>query len=149
MNIYEYTFSSSSAQCQKITNIKDGFGYLMISNSQFFILGAASTSPNNLKMYKITFSSISVNWTNQIACASGIWSTYNSESLLSYDGSTVYSFFVLGGSSSTRYLYFAGLTVSDGSVATTRYKSSATITGVWGSSLNGDFVVNLKPNNTN
>ena len=41
----------------------------------------------------------------------------------------------------TKYLYFAGLSVSDGSVATTRYKSSAAVPGVWGSALSGDYVV--------
>ena len=139
--ICKYTFSSSNAQCQTITNINYGYGHLMISNSQFFVLGASSTSPYNLQMYKITFSSTSVNWANQIACPSGTWSAYRSESVLSSDGSTVYSFFLFGPSSTTRYLYFCGLSVSDGSVRTTRYKSGIAVSSVLGSALNGDYVV--------
>ena len=110
----------------------------MISNNQFFVLGVTSTSSYNLRMYKITFSLTSVNWAKQIACSSGTWSAGLSESVLSSDGSTVYSFFTFG---STRYLYFCGLSVSDGSVETTRYKSSTTLSSVWGSALNGDYVV--------
>ena len=136
--ICKYTFSSSSAQCQTITNINFGYGHLMISNSQFFVLGVSSASPFNLLIYKITFLLTSVDWANQIACASGMWIAVYSESVLSSDGSTVYSFFTFG---STTYLYFWGLSVSDGSVKTTRYKSSITVTSVFGSALNGDYVV--------
>ena len=115
----------------------------MISNSQFFVLGAGSISSNNLLMYKITFLSISVNWANKLTCTSGTWSTSNSESVLSYDESTIYSFFLFGSPTTNRYLYFCGLSVADGSVTTTRYKSSAIVSSVWGSALNGDYVVNL------
>ena len=137
--ICKYIFLSSSAQCQTISNINTGYGHLMISNSQFFVIGVALSSPYNLRMYKITFSLTSVNWANQIACSSGTWSSYYSESVLSSDGSTVYSFFTFGASNT--YLYFCGLSVSDGSVRTTRYKSGTTVSSVWGSALNGDYVV--------
>ena len=140
-NIYLYTFSSSSAKCQKINSINTGFGHLMISNSQFFVLGADSAAPYNLHMYKITFLSTSVDWANQIACSSGTWLVDLSESVLSSDGSKIYSFFIFG---STKYLYFAGLSVSDGSVATTRYKSSVSLSNERGLALNGDYIVNLK-----
>ena len=136
--ICKYTFSSLSAQCKSINSINYGYGHLMISNNQFFVLSTAKTSPYNLQMYKITFSLTSVNWANQIACPSGTWSASNSESVLSSDGSTVYSFFTFGAGT---YLYFCGLSISDGSVATTRYKSSTAVSGVWGSALNGDYVV--------
>ena len=137
---------SSSVQCQTITNINYGYGHLMISNSQFFVLGASPTSPYNLQIYKITFLSTSVNWANQIACPSGTWVASDSESVLSSDGSTVYSFFTFG---ATKYLYFVGLYVADGSVATTRYKSSASVSDVDGSALNGNYVVNLRFTNPN
>ena len=121
----------------------------MISNGQFFVLGASTTSPCKLLMYKITFSSTSVNWANQIACLSGTWSASYSESVLSSDGSIIYSFFTFGLLSTTRYLYFSGLTVSDGSVSTTRYKSSTFVSEVDGSALNGDYLVNLKSGSAN
>ena len=118
----------------------------MISNSQFFVLGAAPSSPNNLQIYKITFLSTSVNWANQIVCNTGKWSASNSESVLSSDGSTVYSFFTFGATSSTSYIYFCGLSVSDGSITTTRFKSDTTVYYAYGSALNGDYVINLKSN---
>ena len=135
--ICKYTFSLSSAQCQTISNIKIGYGQQMISNSQFFVLGVTTTSPYNLQMYKITFLSTSVNWANQIAW-SGTWSVDLSESVLSSDGSTIYSFFLFGAS---KYLFFAGLSASTGSVTTTRFKSSTFVDYVFGSTLNGDYVV--------
>ena len=70
--ICKYTFSSSNAQCQTITNIDYGYGHLMISNSKFFVLAAVSDSPYRLLMYKITFQLTSVDWANQMACTSGI-----------------------------------------------------------------------------
>ena len=109
----------------------------MISNSQLFVLGTTPASPYNLQMLKITLLSTSVDWANQIACT-GTWSASTSESLLSSDGSTIYSFFLFG---SPYYLYFWGLSVSSGSVVTTRYKSSAAMTYVQGSALSGDYVV--------
>ena len=140
--ICKYTFSSSSAQCQTISNIKTGFGSLMISNSQFFVLGVDLASPYNLHMYKITFSSTPVDWAKQVACSSGTWVASLSESILSYDRSTIYSFFTFGVS---KYLYFAGLAVSDGSVVTTRYKSSTAISNLRGSVLNGDYIISTNP----
>ena len=113
----------------------------MLSNSQFFILGAtlaSLASPYNLQMYKITFSSTSVDWANQIVCPSLTWSASNSESILSSDRSKIYLFFIYG---SPKYLYFAGLSVSDGSVITSRYKSNAGVNYVQGSASNGDFLV--------
>ena len=117
----------------------------MISNSQFFILGVTTTILYNLQMYKITFSLTSVSWSNQIVCPSGTWSASYSESVLNTDGSTVYSFFTFG---ATTYLYFVGLSVSDGSIKTTRFKSSASVTYVWGSALNGDYVVTTTQSQT-
>ena len=89
-------------------------------------------------MFKITFSSTSVDWADQIVCTSGTWSADASESLLSSDKSKIYSFFIFGPS---KYLYFVGLSVSDGKVTTTRYKSNISIENVKGSALNGDYVV--------
>ena len=60
--------------------------------------------------------------------------------MLSSDGSTIYSLFTYGGSI-FRYLYFCGLSVSDGRVTTTRYKSDDGIAEIYGSALNGDYIV--------
>ena len=139
--ICKYTFSLSSAQCQTISNIYSGIGHLMISNSEFFVLGIATSSSNNLQMNKITFSLTKADWVNQIACLSVSWYASNSESMLSSDGSTVYSFFTFASSSSIWHLYFAGLAMNDGSVVTARYKSNIVVLYVPGTALNGDYLV--------
>ena len=138
---YRYTFSLSSAKCQSISNIIKGYGQLMVSSTQFFVLSVPPSAPFNLHMYKIEFLSTSVNWAKQIVCPLGTWGASNSESVLSSDSSTIYLFFIF--STSQYYLLFAGLSASDGSVTTTRYRSSAAVFDVLGSALNGDYVVNL------
>ena len=141
MRILSYVFSSASCQWQSITNIKIGFGHLMISDTQFFVVGAGPSSPYDLHMYKLTFSKTSVEWADKIAWASGTWTSNLSESILSADGLTIYTFINFG---SSQYLYFVSLSVSTGSVVGTRYKSNVTIAFVWGSALNGDYLIRLK-----
>ena len=143
INNYLYEFSSSVSEWLLIINISIGYGNLMIFNDQFFVFGVDSYNSQNLLMSKITYSSTSADWTNQIAC-SNTWSASRSESVLSSDKSTIYSLFVFGLTSQTTYLYFAGFSVSDGRVVTARYKSTVFILNVLGSSLNGDYLVNLK-----
>ena len=137
--ICKYLFSSASIECQEITSINNNFEFLKISDSHLFFLGAASASTKNLQMYKINFLSISVDWAKQIICTE-TWPVFDSESVLSSDSSKIYSFFIFGAPSTT-YLYFAGLSVSDGSVITTRYKSSADVNYLSGSALNGDYII--------
>ena len=108
----------------------------MLSSVQFFLLGVDSSY--TLHMYKVTFSSTSVNWANKIVCSSGTWTSNNSESQLSADGTSIYLFFVYG---STNYLYFATLSTSTGSVIGARYKSSVSSNPIYGSALNGDYIV--------
>ena len=138
--ICKYTFFNSSVQCQTITSINIGYGSLMLSSTQFFIISADSVSPYSLRMYKITFATTAVNWANKITCSSGIWQTSASESQLSLDGSIIYSFFIYG---STKYLYFASLYASNGTVVSSRFKSSISITSVSSSALFGDYVIAL------
>ena len=109
----------------------------MISQNQFFILGATFSSSNALHMYKFTFSRTEVDWANKIACI-GSWSASDSESLISSDSSTIYSFFVFG---STHYLYFVTLSASNGSVTSARYKSNIYIYCLFSSALNADYAI--------
>ena len=113
----------------------------MISDTQFFVLGAGSSTPYDLHMYKLTFSKTSVDWADKLACVSGTWISSFSESILSADGLTIYTFINFG---SSQYLYFVSLSVSTGSVVGTRYKSDMIIGYVWGSALNGDYLIRLK-----
>ena len=71
-------------------------------------------------------------------CSSSSWKSYYSESLLSKDGLNMYLFFYYG---NPEYIYFASLSVSTGSVTSARYKSNFSGNPVYGSTLNGDYVI--------
>ena len=73
-----------------------------------------------------------------MSCTSGSWSAYLSESLLSSDGTKIFSFFTYG---NTYYMYFATLNKADGAVIGSIYKSSTPITGIYGSARKGDLIV--------
>ena len=108
----------------------------MMSQFKFFLIGIDLSF--NLHMYKITFSATSVDWAKKII-STGAWSIDYSESLLSTDGSKIYSLFPYG--ISPRYLYFFTLAVSDGSVSNTRYKSTSSVSIVYWAALSGDYIV--------
>ena len=133
----KYTFSSSNAQWQSVSNIYIGNGSLMLSNTQFFLLGRDYSSPYPLHMYKIKFSSTSVEWANKMYCTSSYWNSDFADSLLSKDGLNMYLFF---NNENPKYIYFVSLSVSTGSVASTWYKSN--FGGyVYGSTLNDNYVI--------
>ena len=128
--------SSSSSACQQISNFNQyAFGQLKISDSNMFMLGSHPSSPYQLHLYKHTFGSTSPDWSLKLSWPSGIWTTSESESLLI--SSSIYTFFIYG---STKYLYMAVISVSDGTVSN-RYKSSISWTNVYGSGVSGDYIV--------
>ena len=137
--ICKYIFSSSQAQCQIITNIYFGFSPLMLSDTQFFFIGH-DLSNYFVHVYKIKFSSTSLEWANKIEIYSQCWSVDYSESVLSDDSSTIYSFFVYG--QTLKSLYFTSFSASTGDVTSTRYKSSVSIAKLsWGIALSDDYIV--------
>ena len=69
---------------------------------------------------------------------SGSWSASYSESMLSSDKTTISSFYTYG---SPSYLYFASFSASDGSVISSRYKSTISLSYVWGATISGDYLV--------
>ena len=135
-NIWKYLFSPSSSACQQISNFDQyANGQLKISDSSMFMLGVDPSSPYQLHLYKHTFGGTSPDWSLQLSWPSGFWSIGYSESLLI--SSSIYTLFPYG---STRYLYMAVISVSDGTVSN-RYKSSISCTQVWGSAVIGDYIV--------
>ena len=96
--------------------------------------------PAPMFMYKVTYSSTSVNWASQIACIT-MWASTYSGSMLSEDKSIIYLYFMFGTSSSYIYLYFAALSASTGASIGTRYKSSTYMNYVFGSILKGDYIL--------
>ena len=59
---------------------------------------------------------------------------------MSFDGLTIYSF-ILFGSPSNYYLYFASMLVSTGGVIGTRFKSNVTIKYVYTSAINEEYLI--------
>ena len=70
--------------------------------------------------------------------STGSWYPYLSESLLSTDGSKIFSFFTYG---NTKYMYFTTFNKADGAVIGSRYKSSTPFDGIYGSAQKGDLIV--------
>ena len=54
-----------------ISNIITGYGFLRLSENQFFLLGEDANG-YNLRMLKITFSATSVDWINIMACSTSV-----------------------------------------------------------------------------
>ena len=73
-----------------------------------------------------------------MSCTFSPWSAGYSESLLSSDGSKIFSFFTYG--YPDYYMYFAAFNKADGAVIGSRYKSSTPITGIYGSAQKGDLI---------
>ena len=128
--------SPSSSGCQQISNFSQyAYGQLKISDSSMFMLGIHPSSPYQLHLYKHTFGGTSPDWSLKLSWPSGTWTTFDSESFLI--SSSIYTLFPYG---SPLYVYMAVISVSDGTVSN-RYKSSISCAHVWGSGVNGDYIV--------
>ena len=129
--------SPSSTACQQISNFLNyAFGQLKISDSSMFMLGYHPSSSYQLHLYKHTFGGTSPDWSLQLSWPTGTWTIKESESLLI--SSSIYTLFAYG--SATYYVYMAVISISDGTVSN-RYKSSTSCSFVWGSGVNGDYIV--------
>ena len=96
-------------------------------------------------MFKFTFLSTSVDWANKIACSTTYWFALNSQSLLSTDSTTIYSFFIYKQPTSFK-LYFAAQDALNGSIVLTRFRSSESILYVENSVLYGDYAIIVTSN---
>ena len=115
----------------------------MVSQNQLILIGGNKTN-KNLQMYKLTFSSTSVDWINKVVCSSGSCYTGISEMTLSSDASIIYTFYSFG-SISSPYIYFTSFSVSTGSVIGTIYKSSISDNDIYiyiySLTLNNDYLI--------
>ena len=134
-----YLFASpGSPQCQQISSfLQNSYGQLKLSDTSLFLIGADYTT-TNLHLYRITFSVTTVNWATKMVCPTSAWAATYSESLLATDTTKFYTFFVYG---NPKYLYFMTISSADGSVVSSRYKSSTTCSQVYGTALNGGYVL--------
>ena len=133
-----YLFSSSSsAQWQQIAKFGNyAYGQLKLSDTIFFMLGSDPSS-YDLHFYKLSFGSLSPEFSLKLACTLGTWVTNYSESFLI--SSSIYSFFLYQ-KSGTTYAYMITISATDGSVSN-RYKSSISWVQVFGSAVSGDNIV--------
>ena len=135
--VCKYLFSvSSTADCQQLPSIFIAYGHLILSSSELIISGSDLTT-TNLDIIKFTFGAVSTDWAMKMSCSSTCYMDL-SESFLSADKATVNFFFVYG---STKYLYYVRFATASGSVIGTRYKSSILWSQVYGSVIQGDYVL--------
>ena len=138
--VWKYLFSASTtASWQEITAFDSrAWGQLMINDNQLFLTGNEPASTYHLLMYKITFGNTAVDWANKVSWTSGAWSTGYVASIMSTDGTQIYNLYTFG---VTRYLYFAGFSITNGSVVGSRYKSSVSWGESWGIVINVNYLI--------
>ena len=135
-----YTFSTSIAEWQVISNVEFNLSQLMISQNQFILVGG-SLANRNIQIYKLTFSSTSVDWANKVVCTSGSWFIGPSVMTLSSDASTIYTFYLFGGGMFSQYIFFTSFSVSTGSIIGSIYKSSISDYEINSLTLNNDYLI--------
>ena len=137
-----YLFSiPSTAECQLISSIGLAeIGQLMLSDSQFFTISFDLSPPYNAYFIKLTFGSSTTDWTNKLLWSTGTcpYVNYKAGSVLSNDGSKIYSFFPFG---TTNYLYLAIFNASSGAVSNSRFKSSISWSAVYGIAQKGSYIL--------
>ena len=139
--VWRYIISASPlTSCQAISTFgtfaKD---YYKISDSQLFLIGSEPSSPYSLLLYKYAFGNTFTDWVSKMSWQSGIWAVHTAETMISSDNLKIYSFYLYG--SVNVYIYFVTLSVSDGSVLGSRYKSSIAWSNIYGSKINGDYLL--------
>ena len=128
--------SSSNSGCQQLSNLNQyAYGQLKISDSSMFMLGVEISNSDKLHFYKHTFGGTSPDWSLKQSWPSWYWFLGLSESLLI--SSSIYTLFTFG---PPNYVYMAVISISDGTVSN-RYKSSIYCENVYGSAVNGDYIV--------
>ena len=137
-SFWKYLYSSQlNTKCQQLTNFYSyAYGQLKLSDSSFFMLSNDPIAPYPLHFYSFIFNQTSPTWSASMSSASSVFATSTSSSLLS--SSSIYCFFTYG---STKYIYFAAFSSSNGSVTSSRYKSSISCINVYGSAKNGDYII--------
>ena len=139
--VCKYLFSApTNLGCQQTILFRGPFGATLLSSGDIFLPGYDTGTPVNLHFYKLTYGSTSVSWANQIVTSGGQINAGSSTS--SSDNSKIYSLSVAFESGISN-LYFMTFLSSDGSVSGSRYKSDPGVTGMYGSSLNGNYLLAL------
>ena len=88
----------------------------------------------------LTYGSTSVSWAKKIVTSGGVINS--ASSVYSSDGSKIYTLLDAYNSGVVN-LYFMTFLSSDGSVSGSRYKSNLNVNDMYGSTLNGDYLVTI------
>ena len=143
-HVLKYSFSSPTTNQHYILNSMyiAVFGTLMISDTELFWITRTSTSPYNAVFVKLTFASISADWTNQMSCSTGDWDINCSESLLSTDKLKIYTLFSYYQPNNWN-IYFSWFQTSNGAIVGNRYQSTSwsNFHAVYGFVQSGDNIV--------
>ena len=138
VNIWKYLFSvSSSAQCQEVPTMSVyAYGHLNFNINEIFVIGI-DPSTYSMHFFELTFGNTSVNWGNQLLCSSGTCTMSVSQCKLSNDSSTIYAIPAFGSSVSA---YLIAFNATSGAIIGSRYKSSSSWSGIFGSALEGNVL---------
>ena len=142
-HVLKYSFSSPTTNQHYTINSMYYYGYgsLMISNTELFLITITSISPCYLMLIKLTFANTSADWVKKMSC-SGDCTIYYSWSLLSTDKSKIYTLYSYR-QSYIWNIYFSSFQKLDGTIIGNRYQSAfwSSSYDVYGSVLNGDNIV--------
>ena len=141
--VCKYLFSSpTNLGWQQTILFRGPVGPALLSSGDIFLPGFDINSPVNFHFYKITYGSTSVSWANKIVTSTSGGQITSASSVSSSDSSKIYCLFDVFESGSNN-LYFMTFLTSDGSISGSRYKSSLGVNYIYGSTLNGDYIVTL------
>ena len=110
----------------------------MLSDTEFYFVGAYTPPIYNLQMYKITFGNTLPDWAKKIQCSLSLCGTNSADSIKSLDGIKIYCILTYG---NPYYIYFVTLRTINGNPIGSRYKSNISWPDVFISSLNGDYLL--------
>ena len=129
-----------NANCQYVPSIYQfSYAHLKITDTQVFF-GGIDQSTTSFHFIKMTLGNSVVDWSNNLSWPTSSWNTFGSEALLSSDGTLIYSFVAYG---NPRKMYFITFNAASGAVVGNRYKSSVSMSAVFGSVLMGNYTGKL------
>ena len=113
------------------------YGDLMISDSQLFFIGVYFYDQTIINMLKVTIGNSHPDWALKTEWV-GDWLIGCSTSILSSDGTNIYTFHVYGNPNAL--LMFTTFSKSTGSIVGSRFVSNIAISNAYWAKQNGDYL---------
>ena len=92
MSFYLGKYTLTSADCHRVAGVSKGYGFLMISSTEYILWGLESTYHNYI--FKVTYGSSTATWADSMTWTVGTCVMSSAEFILSSDSLTIYSFFL-------------------------------------------------------